>query len=242
MEGSLKSRGFTFTIFGNLGELVPQALRFFDAQKTLVYGIYGKEVCPTTKRDHLQCYIYYQNPRTWKEIKKYFPNAHIEIAKGTPEENKAYCSKEKSFEEFGELPHQGKRSDLDQMRSLVQTGASLAECWSQARSFQAFRMAAAGITLQNPPIQYVSNRQETFKILYDSGPIALAAATGGNQSNHKWKVHIPIKSKYRRATFVDGMASNQYQGLIQLFTFSSAATLASNVGFSLSTVLNFIDP
>ena len=37
-------------------------------------------------------------------MKKLFPRAHLEVAKGSPEQNKIYCSKDGKFQEFGVFP------------------------------------------------------------------------------------------------------------------------------------------
>lgn len=43
--------------------------------------------------EHLQGYVYSKNPRFFNAIKKEFPLAHIEQAKGTPKQNFKYCTK-----------------------------------------------------------------------------------------------------------------------------------------------------
>jgi len=71
---------------------------FLQETKDCKYWIIGKEVAPTTGTQHLQVYLYYKNARSLEDMKKTFPQAHIEKAKGTPEQNKVYCSKEHDFE------------------------------------------------------------------------------------------------------------------------------------------------
>lgn len=78
-----------------------------------IYSIVGKEICPTTKRRHLQCYVYYKNARSFKSMKKEFPGCHIEVSKGSPESNREYCSKDGDFVEEGNIPKQGLRTDLE---------------------------------------------------------------------------------------------------------------------------------
>jgi len=63
------------------------------------YIAYSKEVAPTTGTPHLQGFISYNNPRSFKSISKLFPRAHLEVAKGTDFDSKVYCSKDdNSFE------------------------------------------------------------------------------------------------------------------------------------------------
>ncbi|UNY50610.1 replication associated protein [Chifec virus UA15_2320] len=91
------------------------------------YAILGRETAPTTGTRHLQCYAYFANARTFESIRTALPTgSHVEAARGTPTQNKDYCSKSSQFEEFGILPSQGHRSDLheaihmllDERRSL----------------------------------------------------------------------------------------------------------------------------
>lgn len=68
-----------------------------EATRKCKWYIIGKEVAPTTGMKHLQVYLYYDNDRTFVEMKNKFKTAHIEKAKGTPKHNAVYCSKEKDF-------------------------------------------------------------------------------------------------------------------------------------------------
>ncbi|KAH7814797.1 putative replication-associated protein [Monocercomonoides exilis] len=52
---------------------------------------------------------------------------HLEAAKGSPDDNRKYCTKENKFFEKGELPQQGKRSDIDKAISMIQEGKSITE-------------------------------------------------------------------------------------------------------------------
>ena len=55
----------------------------------------------------------------WKEL---FPTAHIEKMKGNFAQNEKYCSKEGKLIEFGELPKQDKRTDLVEVKKLLDEG------------------------------------------------------------------------------------------------------------------------
>lgn len=57
---------------------------------------------------HIQGYVMYYTQKSLSAAKLYLPRAHLEYAKGTPQDNYDYCSKDGSFFEFGELPHQGR--------------------------------------------------------------------------------------------------------------------------------------
>ena len=106
------------------------------------YYIYGRETCPTTNKKHLQMYVYYANPRSFKSMKKKLGTAHIEVTKGTPLQASDYCKKEKDFVEDGTLPlPQGKRTDIDEVRDILKETNSMKCVVEKATSYQAVKMA-----------------------------------------------------------------------------------------------------
>lgn len=78
-----------------------------------VYCILGYEVCPETKRKHIQGFINLTKKETFPKIKALIGlKAHIEAAKGTDEQNRTYCSKDGEFTEVGTPSQQGRRNDI----------------------------------------------------------------------------------------------------------------------------------
>ena len=120
LENAQKSRAWVATINNYKEEDYDKALNW-----TMVnYSIVGKEVggCGTK---HLQIYWRFPNAVRMSTIKKYFPTAHLEIAKGTPEQNITYCSKDDEWEEKGERPCTSKHLkgilySLDSMMELME--------------------------------------------------------------------------------------------------------------------------
>lgn len=77
------------------------------------YIIFGKEIAPTTETKHLQGYVQFSQGKSFTQIQEWLPaGTHIEVAKGSPAQNIAYCSKGDDYLERGERPEQGKRSDI----------------------------------------------------------------------------------------------------------------------------------
>lgn len=102
-----KYRAWTFTVNNpRPGEL--DAIMALEAR----YIIVGEEVGEKEETPHLQGYIYFQNQKTFTAVQRLIPRAHLEVAMGTPQHNYDYCSKQGHFHEKGELPQQGKRTDL----------------------------------------------------------------------------------------------------------------------------------
>lgn len=77
---------------------------------------------------HIQGYVQFTKRRRFKYLKERWPRAHIELARGSPEQNRSYCTKEGASHEHGEmLKGQGARNDLNEIRSLIDSGATCEE-------------------------------------------------------------------------------------------------------------------
>lgn len=86
----------------------------------------GRERCPTTKKRHWQGFVVFKNARTMQSILKEVPGTHLEVAKGSADQNYKYCTKDGKFVTFGERPvGQGKRSDLDRLVSHFKEGGNM---------------------------------------------------------------------------------------------------------------------
>lgn len=88
------------------------------------YLAYGKEICPTTQREHYQAFAYTKTAQRWTWWHKLLSPNHFEECHGTLEQNEKYCSKSGNYTEFGTKPMgNGKRRDLVEMCDLVCNGA-----------------------------------------------------------------------------------------------------------------------
>lgn len=72
------------------------------------YVILGREI-GSEGTPHIQGYIYFSTEKSLSQLKKLNSRAHWEIAKGTPDDNYVYCSKDHAFEERGSIPMSQKR-------------------------------------------------------------------------------------------------------------------------------------
>lgn len=90
------------------------------------YGVYGREIAPSTSTQHLQGCVEFTHPRTFTGAIAALSGCHVEERKGTPREASDYCKKTRDVWEYGTVPKgSGARSDLDQVRHSVQQGESL---------------------------------------------------------------------------------------------------------------------
>lgn len=115
-----------------------QRYRDILSGQSITYAVFGQEVAPTTGTHHLQGYVVFEDRKRIAAVRNLFPGAHIEIARGSPEQASNYCKKDGDFVEFGDyelITFQGKRTDLDQFRSwlteqtVYPTDAHIAANW-----------------------------------------------------------------------------------------------------------------
>ena len=91
------------------------------------YIAWGKEIAPTTGREHLQMFAYAHKPMRytqWEKIFKPYMTVHwnFEQMRGSFQSNQKYCSKEGKLEEYGERPFQGMRRDLLSLKRKLDEG------------------------------------------------------------------------------------------------------------------------
>lgn len=124
-----RARAFCFTINGYTAEVF-EALSRIVLDEAKEYICYQKEVAPTTGQRHIQGYISFANARRFNAVRTLIPgNPHIEIARGSAQANREYCSKEggTDFTERGTIKRQGERNDLNEVQKLCAQGASIRE-------------------------------------------------------------------------------------------------------------------
>lgn len=99
------------------------------------YMICGFEKGDKEETPHIQGYVFFKKKKRLSFLKKLWPRGHFEVARGSPQQNYAYCSKDGLFHEHGTLPKgQGSRTDLARVKELVDSGASIdtirSECYA----------------------------------------------------------------------------------------------------------------
>lgn len=68
------------------------------------YAIVGRET-GASGTAHLQGYVIFSRRCTFKTcVDRYLPNCHVEVAAGSPDANRRYCSKDRDFWEYGSCP------------------------------------------------------------------------------------------------------------------------------------------
>lgn len=131
-----RGKNFTLTQF-NLKE----GLKKLTEMKEFQYLCYQTEICPKTKREHLQGFVQFKEKISMRKIKKIYKSIHIENAKGTNVQARNYCKKSESavpntFVEFGIfVKGQGQRTDIIRIKSLIDDEIPEKEIWRDKRYF-----------------------------------------------------------------------------------------------------------
>ena len=193
-----KAKAWTLTI-----NEPTEADRPRDEGRFLAYGIFGMEKAPTTGMPHIQGYVVYPKRVYFNVVKADFPRAHIEVARGTPDHNYAYCSKEGDFYEVGERP---------EARTVAGHKASLENYES------AYELAKAG-DLEAIPKNMLTRYYRTYKQIRDDNlpmPADLDRTTGlwisgpsGVGKSRLARCYVPFYHK-RPNKWWDGYAGEPY--------------------------------
>lgn len=99
------------------------------------YALWQEEKAPTTGTLHHQMYVECNRAVNFSTIKDLFPTAHIEPRRGTQEDAIGYCSKEETRVSgpysYGCPKRQGKRSDIIEVVTAIESGDTLKELVKQ---------------------------------------------------------------------------------------------------------------
>lgn len=109
----IRSRGWCFTI-NNPTNSKEDVLKLFEKAKCVIIGKEKGE----QGTEHFQGYVQYKNAISFNTVKKLIPTAHIESAKGDPQQNYKYCSKDGDFIERGTFEKNGGNS-LEENKCLI---------------------------------------------------------------------------------------------------------------------------
>lgn len=124
-EENLPKRGtkFCFTDYGDCNWE-----KIFKENGQLRFVAWGKEICPKTKRPHLQGFLQMKTTVRFAAIKKMcnYQGLNLRVMMGRFDQNEKYCSKEGKYTKCGEWVTQGHRSDLEAVvDDIVTTGGDV---------------------------------------------------------------------------------------------------------------------
>lgn len=116
-----KAKNWCFTT-NNYGSQHVLRLQSLAEEDSTTYLCFGKEV-GEQGTPHLQGFVSFKARKSLNQVRQLIPDSHLTVARGTPSQNKIYCSKEGDFTEFGDPPgSSGQRNDLKAFMEAVKSG------------------------------------------------------------------------------------------------------------------------
>lgn len=157
IENKYQARGWALTLF-NYSEEDYNAWKALEDDERVRWMIFGKEICPKSKKPHLQGAIFLHRKTTMKGLKKILGRKDVHCSNWYAgdlhgaDDNAAYCSKDGvDVHEFGERPHPGKRVDLQAIREIVDEHKSMRSVLQVASNYQQLQIAKVCLTYVDPP-------------------------------------------------------------------------------------------
>jgi len=123
-----RSRNWCFTDFDNIDfNHVWEQDQDVGKAHDIRYLCVGQEECPTTGREHQQGWVQFTTPRRMGGVKRILENDRLSVrpCNGNERQNDVYCKKDGDYESWGEFTVQGERKDLNEIKDMLETGATL---------------------------------------------------------------------------------------------------------------------
>lgn len=122
---NLRKRSYCFTL-NNYTDEEKYYIKISESNKNFLYLIYGKEIGESGTK-HLQGWFQLKEGKSIKSLKKIpgFERMSLEERKGSVEQNEKYCRKDGKTFSYGELPNQGKRTDLKNIKERLVKGDNI---------------------------------------------------------------------------------------------------------------------
>lgn len=147
-----RPRRYGFTA-NNWTQATKDQLKLFE--KRCKYIVYGEEHAPTTGTPHLQGFIVLINGMSMKAIHKCVEGLSLFTIDGTDIQNITYTNKEGgNVYTYGELPHQGRRTDLQGLIGRIKDGESTSSIIPDLSNFQQIRTAELLLKYYEPKRHY----------------------------------------------------------------------------------------
>lgn len=131
-DKSALARSWVFTIqldeHGDESSWIPPTWN----EDKMAYLIYQRERAPTTGKPHYQGFVHFKKQCRRQQAQQLLghENFYCSVARGTAEQNRQYCSKFVTADldtcsEFGKMPTQGQRTDIEEAMKLAADSRSL---------------------------------------------------------------------------------------------------------------------
>lgn len=223
-----RSRDWVFT-WNNYSEEAYTSLSTVSTGGEVTYFVIGRETAPDTGTRHLQGYVYFRTLKSFRQVLSWLtglPGAsssshpYIAAAIRDSETNRKYCIKGGDYVTGGNIPGQGKRTDLAAVHHAIKEGKDLIDI-IDSHPDEMIKYAK-NIMLINNILNYQKHRTTKPTVLWFYGPtgsgksrsaLELAQQLGSfyykNPTNKWWDGYVQqrvvVIDDYRRdfCTFTD---------------------------------------
>lgn len=114
------------------------------------YFAWGEEI-GEKGTPHLQGFFGTRNSRAHQGLKQYLPGIWFEGMKGRLKDSEAYCSKQSKLKTVGEMPVQGKRNDLNEIKEkILKEKKNPGDIIDSLENFQQIRFAECLMKYRKP--------------------------------------------------------------------------------------------
>lgn len=208
--------------------------------KSIIYWCMSDEVGEKGTY-HTHVYMAFKSAVRFSTLKNKFPTAHIEMARGTSQQNRDYVFKEgkwkddeksetnlpETHREFGEMPieKQGARNDLIELYNMIKSGLSNYEIIEENPSFM-FRID--GIERARQTI-----REDEFKDVFRELEVTYIFGKTGTGKTRDVMEKYGYSSVYRVTDYDNPFDSYKGQDVIVFEEFRS--------GLKIQDMLNYLD-
>lgn len=120
-----QSRNWCFTDF----KLLDFNKIWNEYRDIIRYICVGEEICPKTKKKHYQGWIQFVNKKRMSRVKNILNSKeiHLEPCRGNEIDNNKYCQKEGKHSTFGKYIIQGQRTDLEEIKKMIDNSVPMLE-------------------------------------------------------------------------------------------------------------------
>lgn len=123
---NVRSRGWCYTVNNYTDDDLADCMSLYEDDESCTYHIIGFEKGSRNGVPHLQCYIYYNEAKSWDTMYKRLHPNHFSAQKAKKNVSAyVYCMKDGNYFEQGTVPRQGNRTDLEAIRLRLEEGVSL---------------------------------------------------------------------------------------------------------------------
>lgn len=189
---------------------------------------------------HTHLYLHSACVVRFSSVKKRFPQAHIEMARGTSQQNREYVTKtgkwlndrkhetcvDGTYEEWGEMPveRQGKRNELDDLYSMIKDGMSDYEILEQDPSYM--------LHMDKVERARQTVRQETYKDVWRDVAVTYVYGDTGSGKTRGIMEEYGYGNVYRVTDYLHPFDSYKGQDVIVFEEFRSSIRIGDMLNYT----------